>query len=170
MLSLNRALVKSVCVRIAVKLYFSGLILWNSLGCWLLIKQKAHYPNCNSLCFVEKKDCKMYRYKARVVKVVDGDTIDCDVDLGFYMTARIRFRLFGIDAPEVRGAERGRGKEVRQWLIELFNNSQNECEVATTKTGKYGRWLAVVYIPGLPVGTSVNGYMVSKGFATEYGK
>ena len=41
-----------------------------------------------------------YRYKCEVQRCVDGDTVDADLDLGFHMTARIRFRLAGIDTPE----------------------------------------------------------------------
>ena len=42
----------------------------------------------------------MYTYRAKLVKVVDGDTVDLDVDLGFHTTLRIRGRLIGVDTPE----------------------------------------------------------------------
>ena len=44
----------------------------------------------------------MYTYAARLVRVVDGDTVDLDIDLGFHITVRERFRLAGIDTPELR--------------------------------------------------------------------
>jgi len=83
----------------------------------------------------------MYEYKAKVVYVVDGDTIDCDVDLGFHMTAKVRFRLADINTPEVRGVEKVEGKAAKQWLIDLLNEYDNKVIVKTEKTGKWGRWI-----------------------------
>ena len=53
-----------------------------------------------------------YLYKAFVKKVVDGDTIDVIIDLGFKTTVEIRCRLNGIDAPEIRGAQKEAGKKL----------------------------------------------------------
>ena len=105
----------------------------------------------------------MYTYKAKVVKVVDGDTIDCDVDLGFYMTAKIRFRLARIDTPEVRGVEKVEGKIAKQWLIDLLDKHNNEVTIETEKTGKYGRWIAEIIIGDM----NVNDELVKTGNA-EY--
>lgn len=106
----------------------------------------------------------MYEYKAKVVKVVDGDTIDCDVDLGFYMTARIRFRLARIDTPEVRGEERPEGLAAKAWLVERLEAVNNEIVVKTEKTGKYGRWLGEVVIGE----ENVNDALVKSGHAEYY--
>jgi micrococcal nuclease len=105
----------------------------------------------------------MYEYKAKVVKVVDGDTVDCDVDLGFYMTARIRFRLARIDTPEIRGEERPEGLLAKQWLIDTLQKSNNEITVQTGKTGKYGRWIGEIIIGE----TNINDELVKTGHA-EY--
>lgn len=105
----------------------------------------------------------MYEYKAKVIKIVDGDTIDCNVDLGFYMTAKIRFRLARIDTPEVRGAEREDGLLAKQWLIDLLNQHNNEIIVRTAKTGKYGRWIGEIIIGEM----NVNDELVKTGHA-EY--
>ena len=88
----------------------------------------------------------MYIYKAEVVKVVDGDTIDCVVDLGFHMKAEIRFRLARINTPEVRGIEKEEGVASKQWLIDRLNAANNTVTIKTAKTGKYGRWLAEIFI------------------------
>jgi len=105
----------------------------------------------------------MYEYKAKVTKVVDGDTVDCDVDLGFYMTAKIRFRLARINTPEVRGTEKEDGLVSKQWLIDFLNSHNNEIIVRTAKTGKYGRWLGEIIIGE----TNVNDELVKTGHA-EY--
>ena len=84
----------------------------------------------------------MYTYKATVVRIVDGDTLDADVDLGFYMKTRQRFRLARIDTPE-RGEEgfteaTDRVKELCPVGSEIF--------ISTSKTGGFGRWLGeIVY-------------------------
>lgn len=90
-------------------------------------------------------DSVSYDYRAEVVRVIDGDTIDFDVDLGFHLSARIRVRLLGVNAPEIRGEQKEAGREiaarVRHW-----------CELnpvvilCTVKTGKYGRWLGNISV------------------------
>lgn len=105
----------------------------------------------------------MYEYKAKVIKVVDGDTVDYDVDLGFYMTARIRFRLARINTPEIRGKERPEGLAAKQWLIDTLQKSNNEITVKTGKTVKYGRWIGELIINE----TNLNDELVKTGHA-EY--
>ena len=58
----------------------------------------------------------MYSYSARVFNIVDGDTIDCELDLGFHLMTKLRFRLLGIDTPEVVGADKVKGLEAKNWL------------------------------------------------------
>ena len=106
----------------------------------------------------------MFNYQATVTKVVDGDTIDCDVDLGFHMTAKIRFRLARINTPEMRGSEKVEGKAAKQWLIEQLDKVDNKIRIETGKTGKYGRWIAEVYINDT---VNVNEELVKNGHA-EY--
>ena len=56
----------------------------------------------------------MYEYKAKVLRVIDGDTMICEVDLGFSIKVTERIRLRGINTPEVRGTEKKRGLEVKE--------------------------------------------------------
>lgn len=107
----------------------------------------------------------MYTYKAKITNVVDGDTVDADIDLGFYMTAKIRFRLSRIDTPEVRGPERPEGLKAKQFLIDLLEKHEYNCTIKTEKAGKFGRWLADIYIGDL----NVNDYLVENGHAKLYG-
>ena len=86
----------------------------------------------------------MYEYRARVVKIIDGDTIDLDVDLGFNITIRVRGRLMDVDTPE-RGHEDW--KLATQTLNELIASERDAngyVAIMTTKTGKYCRWLVKV--------------------------
>ena len=89
----------------------------------------------------------MHIYRAKVIRVVDGDTVDFDVDLGFYISTRIRTRLLGVDTPEKGHQDFAKATNI---LIDLLNEQKDEEEyvmIKTGKTGKYGRWL--VDIPGV---------------------
>ena len=69
--------------------------------------------------FGTPEDCGLYRYKAEIVRVYDGDTVWADIDLGFNTWRRNEpLRLWGIDTPEVRGDERPEGLTVRDILRE----------------------------------------------------
>lgn len=92
----------------------------------------------------------MNEYKAKVTRVVDGDTIDAEVDLGFNVFIKERFRLLGIDAPETRTKdliEKARGLKTKAFVEDIINSS-TEVVIKTNKAGKFGRWLAVVTLDG----------------------
>lgn len=90
----------------------------------------------------------MYTYQASVVRVVDADTVDMDVDLGFFMTARIRFRLARINAWETRGEEREKGLSAKSFVESILWPGRI-VPIQTGKTGKYGRWIAEITIGDL---------------------
>jgi len=89
-----------------------------------------------------------YIRRAKIVRLVDGDTVDVDIDLGMAITTRQRLRLFGINTPEVRGPEKVAGHAATQHLADLLVQFRHEGEwdiVVKTykdKKGKYGRYLA----------------------------
>lgn len=90
-----------------------------------------------------------YRYAADLLRVVDGDTIDVQVDFGFRVYYHARIRLLGVNAPELRTAE---GKLAKQWVDDWFNEHANISPVLllTRKpadSDKYGRFLAHVVAP-----------------------
>jgi len=93
----------------------------------------------------------MYEYRIiRVVKVVDGDTLDLLLDLGFRITYQVRVRLLGLNTPEVRtrDAEEKRLGLLAQDFVQNWCDRHCEMRVQTTKTGsldKYGRLLARIY-------------------------
>lgn len=108
-----------------------------------------------------------YRYNARVVKVVDGDTIDCIVDLGFYITANIRFRLLGVDTPETNSKDpviKAIALNAKDFIAKQLLNKSVVVEV--TKTDKYGRWLAKVFEEDTQL--SINEQLITLGYAKAY--
>ncbi len=114
----------------------------------------------------------MYTYRVRKVhKIVDGDTIDVDIDLGFNVSFYQRVRLAGIDTPESRTtnkAEKELGLEVKKKLGELLANAEN-IVIRTEKpdsTEKYGRVLGWLYIDGME--DSINHALIAGGYAWEY--
>jgi len=106
-----------------------------------------------------------------VHKVVDGDTIDVDIDLGFNVSYYQRVRLAGIDTPESRTtdkAEKELGLEVKKKLGEYLANA-TDVVIRTEKpdsTEKYGRILGWLYIDGAE--KSVNEALIAGGYAWEY--
>ena len=106
----------------------------------------------------------VFCYKAYVYNVVDGDTFDARVDVGFKIEMNLRFRMSKINAPEKRGASRAEGLRSTVWLEEQI--LEKDVVVETFKSGSFGRWLAIVYIDGV----EVNQLMVDKGFAVPYKK
>lgn len=104
-------------------------------------------------------------------KVVDGDTIDVDIDLGFNVSYYQRVRLAGIDTPESRTtdkAEKELGLEVKKKLGEYLANA-TDVVIRTEKpdsTEKYGRILGWLYIDGAE--KSVNEALIAGGYAWEY--
>lgn len=104
----------------------------------------------------------MYRYRAIVERVVDGDTVDLDVDLGFRTwKLRERFRLSEIDAPETRGETRNAGIAAKAYLQELLPVGA-EVDIETYKhPDHYGRWLARI----IRDGKVINQMMVETGHA-----
>ena len=114
----------------------------------------------------------MYTYRVRKVhKVVDGDTIDVDIDLGFNVSYYQRVRLAGIDTPESRTTdkyEKELGLEVKKKLGEYLANA-TDIVIRTEKpdsTEKYGRILGWLYIDGAE--KSINEALIAGGYAWEY--
>ena len=89
----------------------------------------------------------MYEYRAKIKRVVDGDTVDFIVDLGFSVHITIRTRLLGVDTPE-RGHEdlAKATSECQRLLLSVAEPSGDSdwVKIKTEKTGKYGRWLVQI--------------------------
>ena len=118
----------------------------------------------------ENKDPYIYRIKS-VGKVVDGDTIDADIDLGFDISLTKRIRLAGIDTPESRTTnlkEKALGLESKEWMKKTLANA-NDILIKTElpdSTEKYGRIIGHLFINGQE--TSLNNQMIDEGYALAY--
>jgi micrococcal nuclease len=114
----------------------------------------------------------MFEYRVKqVIKVVDGDTIDVDIDLGFSISYSQRLRLAGIDTPESRTTdklEKSLGIESKDYLKSKFKDAK-DIVVRTEKSDsseKYGRILGWVYVNG--DSKSLNEQMIEDGYAWGY--
>ncbi len=116
------------------------------------------------------RDPYIYRIKD-IHKVVDGDTIDASIDLGFDISLEKRIRLAGVDTPESRTAdvnEKKYGLESKEWLKKRCENAKDiliKTELPDS-TEKYGRIIGHLYINGEE--TSLNNQMIVEGYAWEY--
>tara|TARA_R110002012_G_scaffold268951_2_gene452963 strand:+ start:1613 stop:1957 length:345 start_codon:yes stop_codon:yes gene_type:complete len=107
----------------------------------------------------------MYTYNAKLDRVVDGDTIDAHIDLGFDITIHKRIRLAGIDTPESRTRdleEKARGLASKDKLVELLGDGNFILE--SKEVGKYGRVLGTLLVGDI----NINDTLVEEGFAVEY--
>lgn len=115
---------------------------------------------------------KPYYYEAKVVKVYDGDTCTCVVDLGFKISTKIKVRLVGIDTPEVRTKdleEKAKGIATRDWLREKILDKK--VLLHTKKRGKFGRWLGTIWTINEDKPEFENSYnkqLIKEGLAKEY--
>jgi micrococcal nuclease len=116
----------------------------------------------------------LYEYSARITRVIDGDTVVADVDLGFSVQIRETFRLYGINAPEIRGrdltpADRKKGKESTEHLEHLIKLHSPICmHTIRDRRGKYGRYLAILYGKDMDgIRLDLNQQMVEDGQAVK---
>lgn len=113
----------------------------------------------------------MYEYNAVVNHIVDGDTVDLDIDLGFGIWQRkTRVRLYGIDAPESRTrdlAEKVYGLMAKEFVKDTIpEGSKVIVKTTLDKTGKYGRILGEIYQTEYAI--SINEQMVQLNLAVRY--
>jgi len=110
----------------------------------------------------------MYRYKVSVVRVVDGDTVDVDIDLGFGMTyKKQRVRMLGIDTPESRTrdlVEKKFGKASKAHLQSILE--KDDIELVSHDKGKFGRILGELFLGDSLY--SINQQMIDEHHAVAY--
>jgi micrococcal nuclease len=105
-----------------------------------------------------------YTYRAQITRVVDGDTVIADIDLGLNLWRKnVRLRLTGINAPD---AATPQGEAAARALREMFEQGRHEVLISTQKdrSDKYGRLLATIFLFG---GTSVNQRLIELGHAAK---
>jgi len=121
-----------------------------------------------------RKSCYNFRV-TKIVKVLDGDTIDVLIDLGFDLFKKERVRIAGVDTPEKRTRdleEKALGIDATNWLKEKLDSTIAGDDELTIRTelvggvGKYGRLLGWLYVGDSEL--SLNEKMITEGYAWEY--
>ena len=121
-----------------------------------------------------RKSCYNFRV-TEITKVLDGDTIDVIIDLGFDLSKKERVRVAGVDTPEKRTRnleEKALGIDATNWLKEKLEGAilgDDDLIIRTELVGgmgKYGRLLGWLYIGDSPV--SLNEQMITEGYAHAY--
>ena len=109
----------------------------------------------------------MYIYKAKCERVVDGYTIDANIDLGFDTWKKTRIRLVGINAAESRTRdleEKARGLAAKAFVKDILLKHSNEFILHSQGVGKYGRCLGEIFLGD----TNLNELLITEGHAVEY--
>jgi len=127
-----------------------------------------------------QEPCEFIYRVSSLEKVVDGDTIDVSIDLGFDVCTKQRVRLLGIDTPESRTrdlTEKKFGllskKKLREWCLKAVASEKDDIEIELRcpekdSRGKFGRILAEVWVSEDGEWTNVNKWMCDNGFAVPY--
>jgi len=122
-----------------------------------------------------------FKYRvSSLEKVVDGDTIDVNIDLGFDVCTKQRVRLLGIDTPESRTSDKEEKKygllskkKLKEWCLKAVASDKDDIEIElrcpeADSRGKFGRVLAEVWVSEDGQWTNVNKWMVDNGYAVPY--
>lgn len=104
-------------------------------------------------------------YNGKVVNIIDGDTVDVVVQLGWGISINHRFRLYGINAPEISGEEKEFGLLSKQYLSSMIKDKDIIIYSIEDKYDKYGRFLGVLYVDENNSKKNVNLDMVLSGNA-----
>ena len=117
-----------------------------------------------------KKQVKKHGYSCKLVRVVDGDTADAMIDLGFDVWIKSRIRFYGVDTWESRTRnkeEKVKGLAAKAFVKDLLENSDGgKFALRSYGTGKYGRVLGELFVKGYE--QSVNKLLLENGHAYEY--
>ena len=111
-----------------------------------------------------------YEYKAKLIRVIDGDTIDAMIDLGFDVWIKKRIRLHGINTPPIRTKDlklKEAGKIAKKRLEELLDSVEGKFILLSHGIGKYGRCIGVLLI-GEYGQIHINNLLLQEGLAEIY--
>ena len=111
----------------------------------------------------------MYKYKAKLKRVVDGDTCDAYIDLGFDVSIMKRIRFMGVDTWESRTKdlkEKKKGLAAKEYTKDMLEKNEGEFIIKSHGVGKYGRVLGEIFIEGED--KSLNELLKDEGHAYEY--
>lgn len=111
----------------------------------------------------------MYTYKAIVTRVIDGDSLKVDIDLGFEIWLKDQtIRLAKINAPEMRGPTLEAGRQSKQFLEKMVLNKKIILRTEKDHKEKYGRWLGIIQIEEDKNLIEINRTMIAEGHAVAY--
>lgn len=107
----------------------------------------------------------LYTYRCQLVRVIDGDTVEVTIDLGFHLSLQRPVRLKGINAPETKGESKAAGEKAAAHLFALLVNRPGlTIQTFLDKEDKYGRVLGVFFDGD----KNINAQMVMDGYAVPY--
>ena len=113
----------------------------------------------------------MYTYNAKLIRVINGDTLDLEIDLGFDLNIKQRLKLYGVDTPDSRSSDlvvKQKGLDAKQRLMDLLPK-QFEVTTILNKRGKYGRILGTIKIQDEKNNEiNINELLVDEGHAIRY--
>ncbi len=106
---------------------------------------------------------ELYKYKARVLRVYDGDTFHAEISLGYDTYIKHNVRVYGIDTPELKGKSKAEGIKARDRLIELI--AEKEVYISSVEArDKYGRCLAEVFLGDINIAQT----LINEGMGKAY--
>ena len=111
-----------------------------------------------------------YTYNAQVIRVIDGDTAELDVDLGFDVHFRISVRFKGYNAPEIHGPNKAAGQAAKEELTQLLTGHSIIIKTDKLYSQSFARYLATVYVGTADGWVAVSERMKSKGFNVKQGQ
>jgi endonuclease YncB( thermonuclease family) len=117
------------------------------------------------------KDTSLYFYACKLTRVIDGDSIVADIDLGFNTFTNRHIRLWGIDTPEIRTRdleEKERGFVSKARVDELMESCKGEFILESRGLDKFGRSLGIIWIQLPNENINLNETLVTEGLAVEY--
>jgi micrococcal nuclease len=153
-----------------------GWGLWHHGDTIVVDREMEPAPREAAMAYVFDQD-RIFR--AQVLDIIDGDTVDMLFDTGFHNTHQDRIRLYGIDTPETYGVKKdseeyAAGMAAKEYVATRLGprmSAKQSVWVETVKRGKYGRYLGIVWINKDDVGDipkSLNAELLNEGHATLY--
>ncbi len=113
-----------------------------------------------------KKEWKPFRYfNVEIVRVVDGDTVDANVDLGFGLSFRGRYRLLGVNTPERRVAVMEQFKSASAFTQQWCDDNAGNIEIESMEKDSFGRWLAL--LSSQVTGEYLNQRLIDEGHSPD---
>ena len=113
---------------------------------------------------------ELFQYEAEVIRVVDGDTIDAKISLGFDVYVKKRIRFQGFNAPESRTRnleQKKRGLAAKERVKEILKENKNKFLLKSHGVGKYGRCLGEIFVETLG-DDSLQKTLINEGHGVEY--